>query len=254
MTIDTLYKYGKLGEHSEAAFCTPTIWFASPPSLNDPFECRPWFTFDGTNDDIVGVIARVLQRHQPQLGTTDVLAQALEIHRNGRHRNQSFWAHFRQDVVAMLAKNIGLCCLTRSNTDILMWSHYAAEHIGYCLEFEATDHTPFFGEAQRVNYATEFPAVDFFRTPNDIQVDLIFLTKFAGWEYEQEYRIIDLQSGAGLHTYPAELLRCVTLGLRMPQSDRMLVLDWLKGRGSDVKVYEASIDEREFKIVVREAP
>lgn len=39
----------------------------------------------------------------------------------------------------------------------------------------------------------------------------------------------------------------------MPESSRQQIRDWVKNRGHGVQFYEASIDEREFKIVITEA-
>ncbi|MBY0234531.1 MAG: DUF2971 domain-containing protein [Burkholderiaceae bacterium] len=249
MSVETLYKYGRLGEHSESLFSTPTIWFASPASLNDPFECRPWLEFAGTDEQLVSLFVRVLRRQSPNLSEVDALDKALAILQEGRHRDPRFWDFFRKDVGRLLATDIGICCLTKTNTNILMWSHYAADHQGYCLEFAATDSTPFFCEAQEVSYSSAFPVVNFFSTPHETQVDLIFLTKYEGWRYEEEYRIVDHQAGAGLHSYPPELLRSVTFGLRMCEEDRQTIRKWLKVRDQEVKVFEATIHDREFKIV-----
>ena len=253
MSVDVLYKYGWVNEHAESVFATPTIWFSSPSSLNDPFECRPWFTFDGSQGQIVDVLTRALRRNNPCLAPHDATAHAVSIFLEGRHRDPKTWENLRNDVVARLGEDIGLYCLTKTNDNILMWSHYAQNHQGYCLEFEATDFTPVFGESQEVTYAKEFPVVDFFNTPHDKQVDLTFLTKFIGWEYEEEYRVIDHEAGSGLHTYAPEFLRSVTFGMRMPETDRQKIRGWLKNRGHDVKTYEASIHERDFKVVITEA-
>jgi len=133
-----------------------------------------------------------------------------------------------------------------------MWSHYAENHRGYCLEFEATDHTPFFGAAQQVKYDADFPVVDFFNTPKEEQVDLIFLTKFVGWSYEEEWRIVDHEAGPSIREYPPELLRGVIFGLRMPEADRAKVRTWVKKRGHAVKFFEVQRHDRQFKVVVKE--
>jgi hypothetical protein len=249
MSVEVLFKYGRLGEHSESLFSTATIWFASPPSLNDPFECKPWFEFDGTDEQIVGVLVRVLRRQDPARLQVDTLAAAISMLRDGRSKDPRFWSFFRNEVTKLIATKIGLCCLTTTNTNILMWSHYASDHQGYCLEFAATDATPFFGEAQKVSYSKEFPVVNFFDTPHDAQVDLIFLTKFEGWNYEEEYRIVDHQAGAGLRSYPPDLLKSVTFGLRMPEQDRLKIRQWLQRRDHKVEVFEATIHAREFKVI-----
>lgn len=252
MAIEALYKYSRFGEHSESLLTTPTIWYSAPSALNDPFECRPWFTFDGTESQLIEMLARVAQRNYPSYTREQVAAEAKRLYLAGRHTDPDFLRTFRAGVVDMLSTRIGVCCLSKSNTNILMWSHYAREHTGFCLEFAASDQTPVFGEAQEVKYASSFPAVDFFNTPHESQVDLIFLTKFIGWQYEEEYRIIDHLSGAGLHAYPSELLRSVTFGLRMPDTDKQQIRSWLATRGTPVKLYQASIDQRDFKITVAE--
>ncbi|MGH8009150.1 MAG: DUF2971 domain-containing protein, partial [Candidatus Binatia bacterium] len=223
MSIDHLYKYGQLTEHSEALFSSPQIWFSPPEQFNDPFECRPWFTFEGDENQIVESLARFLRKRNHLMTKETATAEAAAIFLEGRHRNPRTWEALRTDVVRMLGGEIGLYCLSRAPDSILMWSHYGHEHQGYCLEFEATDHTVVFGEAQPVLYSDDYPVVDFFNTPKEKQVDLIFLTKYIGWAYEQEWRIVDFQKGPGLREYPPELLKRVIFGLRTSDRDRALI-------------------------------
>ena len=252
MTVQVLYKYGSLNKHSEALFSTPTIWFSPPAQLNDPFECRPLLTFDGTSEQIVEFLGKEYRKRNPNLPPQNATARAVSIVLEGRHLDPNTWERVRQSVVTMLGHRIGLYCLSRNNNSILMWSHYSQNHRGYCLEFEATNTTPFFGEAQPVWYATDYPVVDFFNTPKEKQVDLIFLTKYVGWSYEEEWRIIDHGVGPGIHGYPANLLRGVIFGLRMPEDDRAKIRAWIQKRGHPVKFYEAVRSDRQFNIGIRE--
>ena len=248
MTINALFKYGALTEHSEALFTTPSVWFSSAAMLNDPFELRPWFSFEGEQEQIVELLTTSIRKRSPGIPLMDALAQALEVFGLGRHRDPATWEALRQDLLSSLERDIGLYCLSTSSENILMWSHYARNHEGYCLEFAATDETPFFGEAQQVRYETRFPVVDYFNTPHELQVDLIFLTKFKGWEYESEYRIVDHIGGPGLHQYPEELLLSVTFGLRMSEKDKMQIRHWISQRGVRIALYQAVIDQTDFKM------
>ena len=90
------------------------------------------------------------------------------------------WEQTRRGMIKRFSERIGLYCLSQVNNSILMWSHYAQDHQGYCLQFEATDFTPAFGAEQQVRYAEDLPSVDIF-TPTEDQVDQIFTTKFSGW-------------------------------------------------------------------------
>lgn len=170
----------------------------------------------------------------------------------GRHRDPRTWESMRNDVVAMLGHRIGLYCLSQRNDSILMWSHYSEDHKGYCLEFEATDQTPMFGAAQSVTYSDKYPVIDAIRTPNEEQVDLVFLTKFSEWKYEQEWRIVDHQRGPGTHEYPRELLKGVVFGINMPEADKVWIRDWVGRRGHPIKFYQAARSDHEFRVDIRD--
>ena len=212
-----LYKYGTINEYSESLFATPSVWFSAPSQLNDPFECRPYFTFEGNREQIMEALIRQLRLRNPASGDDQIIAMASSLYLEGRHRDPERTEELRKTLLQRFANNVGLYCLSSRPNDILMWSHYGSGHSGFCLKFEATANTPFFGNAQKVRYSENFPNVDFFNMPIDEQVNLVFLTKFLGWSYEEEWRIIDNHTGPGLKKYPLELLTGVIFGIKMTQ-------------------------------------
>jgi hypothetical protein len=243
-----LYKYGRLTEHSESLFSTGDIWFSSPRQLNDPFECRPWFTFEGSRSQVLDTILRMLQRQRPDLTAESAKAEAVALYLKGNHRDPNVWTSVRTDAIQKLATEIGLCCLSKVPNDILMWSHYGSDHQGYCLEFEAGAGIYPFGEANPVIYSEDYPIVDFYNTPTAKQFDLIFLTKYRGWAYEQEWRVIDTKNGPGLHRYPPELLSGVIFGLRTPEPDKSKIREWVTRRGRKAQFYQCTQNESKFTI------
>lgn len=247
-----LYKYGRLGARSEATFSSDQLWFSTPLQLNDPFECRPWFTFEGTDDQVIDFLATQVRRYDASATSETALARARNILRGGFQHDRPSWEALRQALLEMLSNEIGLYCLAEIPDSILMWTHYADDHKGFCLAFEATDQTPVFGEAQKVIYSDDYPQVDFFNTPHEKQVDLIFLTKFSGWAYEREWRIVDHERGPGLRTYPRELLKEVIFGLRMSSEDKARIRAWVSRRGHPVELYQAVRHEQSFSVVVQD--
>jgi len=176
--VQSLYKYCIFDledQRSEKQLSTPMLWFSSPESLNDPFECKPKFTFEGTAKEEVMLLVDYLRRTSQTKGLIDLFEEALDIQRGGYFSKMK--EKFEKDILKKIEKEIGICCLSERNNSILMWSHYAKDHTGYCVEFEASETTPFFGAAQKVEYDHSYPMVDFFNTPHEKQVDLIFLTK-----------------------------------------------------------------------------
>jgi hypothetical protein len=252
MSIERLYKYGRLGPHSEALFSGSQVWFAPPAELNDPFECCLWFTYQGTEEEIFKLILVGFRKQNPLATHKQAIAAATDIYRERRHCTPGFWEAMTARVISDLRSSIGLYCLAERPDNILMWSHYAADHNGYCLELEATNWTPVFGEAQEVGYSEAYPQVDFFRTPHDKQVDLIFLTKHSGWAYEKEWRIINYRRGPGLREYPPQLLKTVIFGVRTPVADRDTIRSWVARRGQPVKLCRAVQNDRKFAINIEE--
>ena len=247
-----LYKYGSMNQYAEAMFSTNQIWFAPPPQLNDPFECRPWFDFDGTREQVLDRLIRFARRQNPLMTQQTATAEATAAYLQGHHRDPKILDALRKDVVRKLGSDIGICCLSSAPDSILMWSHYGLDHQGYCLEFQAGDRNVLFGEASPVRYSDDFPIVNFFNTPIEKQVDLIFLTKYTGWAYEQEWRVFDFRNGPGSRQYPMELLTGVTFGLRMPEEDKARIKEWASRRGKPVRFYQAVQHDHKFSIEIRE--
>lgn len=245
--IEQLYKYGYLTEHSKALFSTPTLWFSAPSKLNDPFECRPWITFEGTSDDIIASLERVLLRRDRMVTPQAAKVEATSIYLEGRHRDPNTWESLRQEFLRKVQNDVGICCLSRVPDNILMWSHYACDHEGYCIEFEASDEVPVFGEAQPVIYSDSYPVIDWFKTEPYTKVDRVLLTKYTAWAYEQEWRIVD-PNALGSHEYPPAMLKSVTFGVRMPARDKLQIREWVAQRGHSVRFYEASQNGRHFAI------
>lgn len=242
-----LFKYGTVNQHSEELFCSGRVFFQAPRNLNDPFECSPEFTFNGTDDDFIEYLTREKQKRD---GVS--LEKARKEMREVFISDKVFLPYklemVRQNLYQSLSTDIGIYCLSERYDSLLMWAHYADKHQGFCIEFEANETTPFFGSAQKVRYSDTYPVVDFFNTSSDDQVDQIFLTKSEDWRYENEWRIVDHENGSGIREYPEALMKSVTFGLRMPISDRERISAWLKERGSDVETYEAYRHKTEFRV------
>ena len=243
-----LYKYLAFSEYTESVVSTPRLWFSRPAQLNDPLECRPWFEFKYEGHQLVEQMARHLRRVNPSMTQDNATAHATGIYLEGRHRNPEMWDSLRKELVARIAEEVGILCLSAVGESVLLWAHYANCHTGICLGFDWSEYTPFFGNAQKVEYDVDLPSVDIYNTSHEKQVDQIFLTKFLDWRYEQEWRVIDHDTGSGSRPYPAEMLKTITFGLNTSAHDRERVRDWASKRGHKVTFQECVMNERQFKL------
>ena len=71
-------------------------------------------------------------------------------------------------------------------------------------------HTLLWRCAARALFSDEYPIVNLLLTSAEGQIDTVFLRKYKGWKYEQEWRIIIIRL-AGLRSYPPSLLKGVIL-------------------------------------------
>jgi hypothetical protein len=80
-------------------------------------------------------------------------------------------------------------CLTCHADSILMWSRYAVNHTGICLEFDTVGNL--FSGARKVTYCESLPLItpDLFADPVAL-TQTILLTKSDEWSYEDEYRLL----------------------------------------------------------------
>lgn len=136
------------------------------------------------------------------------------------------------------------------NNNILLWSHYAANHTGICLKFIASNTTPFFGLAQKVDYHPEFPEVDLLGSSPDEQVQSLLLTKAEEWKCENEWRIIDHDTGSGCKAFPEELLVEVIFGALMEQEDKEAVVEWVSKRNCPVQLSQVSLGSGSYSLVI----
>lgn len=196
------------------------LYFSSPESFNDPFDCRPAYAPDGSPDEIKAFLNKLFSRNMPHETNEKIKQEAercyAEFFSNGKidttasNINENIWRNI---------KRFGVCSLSEDWKSILMWSHYADHHKGICFRFRADKHTPFFGTAQRVEYRDEMPVVNPILRDHRENVLQTLLTKSREWAYEKEWRILNLSSGVGVQKFPPHTLHSVLLGARISAAD-----------------------------------
>jgi hypothetical protein len=99
------------------------------------------------------------------------------------------------EVYKDFTKEICVCCFSKNMNEVLMWSHYADNHKGVCLEFEI-DPKKYKGSLWEMKYDNKLTILDKVELHEDgtlklnIETTGKFLsTKFKNWAYEEELRI-----------------------------------------------------------------
>lgn len=140
---DLLYKYLSLdkgnSEWVESIFVKNQLWFSKPGDFNDPFDCAIGLTTEGTSDEWF----KFIQRKARDLGVctgspAKRLMRAKQLVDGKKYQEMQF------DIATKSRSEVGVCCLSATRDNLLMWAHYAASHTGLVLEFKAGPHNHFF--------------------------------------------------------------------------------------------------------------
>jgi len=228
---DKYYVEGKPTYREERIFTHNEIYFSSPKNFNDPYDCRlPTMSFEASDSEWLNYYSQHLGR-----------AEAEKKIREGQHKDpvhqKEFLIRFQNNKIFKL----GILCLSEVPDNILMWSHYAEGHQGFCLQFENTDI-----RAQKVKYAESYPEANYLLTPQDDQRKFTLLTKSNHWCYEKEWRIIEYHHDPGTSKFPKEKITGVIFGSEMHPKIKQLIRQWIAGREPRINVYEAKKKHRKY--------
>jgi hypothetical protein len=238
-----LYRYRSLGgdspiqrckrERQEKVVFDGHLYFPSRIQFNDPFDCIA--------PSLEGIPRKCLEEFIDNRALTEPtessLAEREEIARQLKQNPSEEIPRMTQE----LADFLGILSLSEKRDNILMWSHYANSHQGFCLEFDIS--TAPFDKARHVHYRRDRYAYDFANVAAN--AENLLLTKYEDWKYEEEWRII-ADKGGELYRFPPEALTGVIFGCRMSETSKRKVILWINRSSCKPLLYQATIRSRDF--------
>ena len=149
----------------------------------------------------------------------------------------------------IIPNRIGVFSLSWNYKSILLWSHYADSHKGYCVGFNVGKLKRFcektFLEHQEtisleeVRYQEKYPFINAYKLSSDERLKCQLLTKSPEWQYEKEYRLIWFLGANNRLRIDDGIIRRVILGCRMTSADKDEIISILKTRKDRIYLYEA---------------
>lgn len=146
-------------------------------------------------------------------------------------------------------KDAGICCFSRKRDSILMWSHYAEKHQGFCLEFVTNIRLDGINPLD-VNYVTNFNKADFNHNPDTAVFHLVY-TKSKAWEYEEELRALVPNLGKDelrKIRYRSEDLKAIYLGVNSTDSLVKQIIDIVNLKYPDTSIFKAEKSVGSFSL------
>ena len=154
-----LFKYGALKNKTDLkrlgeVILDNKVYLSSPSSFNDPFDCRPKFN-TGSNLQEKLKTAKHIDKLLKKFGMGfKQRKKEVKKYINGEFTDQNFMDGFYNQV-----KQAGVYSLTEDEDNLLMWSHYANYHKGYCLKFSTNNTNDIFSKSEKVIYQKTYPIV-----------------------------------------------------------------------------------------------
>lgn len=214
-----LYKYQAFNVNSLRLLSEAEVYFANPEQFNDPLDCNPTIIVDVDRHALEQLFIRMVSE---SIGRE----RARVAIREYRHSSTQYGDYKTDPTVEdnykrMLASRIqnilgtelgrkGVLSLAERWNCPLMWSHYADQHRGLCLEYDLSD-----GALETIRPVR-------YDSPRSIKIsDLIewkmkglssayeavestyFYSKAPQWRYEKEWRLTN--EGAGSSPAPVRL-------------------------------------------------
>ena len=253
MVPQHLYKFQKLNELTLRNLKNAQIYFNTPASFNDPFDCSALdISAILTDDNVVEIFRRYLKNNNI-LTDFDIKSIKDVPQKNINQIHEGFEKTFVDNQDKLLSKRGGTC-FSEVNDNILLWSHYADGHRGICLEFDTS--FPLFSKARKVNYSIGFPSIDpvkmMFGNEDEIvdEFSRPLFTKYECWSYEKEWRLFHLEPNKE-YGY-GEALKSVYFGLSVNRVDLEIVCLILQGQSKNIKFYKAIKDKSKYSLSFEE--
>lgn len=243
-----LYKFRSLaGEHRDFTrdiIEKSRLFWPPPASFNDPFDCTPVVVMEGSRLKRESYIRRILRNYAadwPKSKRKHLIRTG--VSRSSRAYELSFTQQQKQ-----MRHEIGVCSFSERWDHPLMWAHYADAHRGICLRFSVPQSGGYFELAFPVTYSARRPIINVVEKHPDELLEQVILTKADFWGYEREWRLLDQDSGPGLHPFPASALDGVIFGVETSQSDMNDIAALADAFANPIQLLKASIDDRLFEL------
>jgi len=220
-----LYRYRPLANDDDCqylldVFKNNRLFCPAPGLFNDPFECRAKISFSAPE-------SMKTERAKCQLLREVVTETGDALDRLAEPKWRDMEARGEQPFLKWLREDTGVVSFAAIPNDLLMWSHYASQHTGVCIRFEAVteSHVDFFAQIFPVRYQDALPEINFYTTPELEKLHAYILTKSRHWCYEQEWRrIVVANKQPRFLPIPPGVVSAIYLGCRIKESIREAIL------------------------------
>lgn len=239
-----VYKYRDVSPRSLDILSSQELYFATPETLNDPLDSQI---------DIPAIYSSLRQFMGTVRGDVgSKLGFLVHILNEHEYPSKSGKPQKLADAMLQFVRALGICSLSKTVNDPLLWSHYCAGHTGFCIGFEESamkldgvfirDDVEYYSSPPHrqmfLDLASELgdlvhPWVEGFKSDDkatdsfySLQISRMMranlLVKSDMWRYEREFRLI--RNEAGVAKFEPSAVREIVFGLKTSDAAKRSVL------------------------------
>jgi len=247
------------------------IRFSPLASLNDPFECQPLVDMKNECSQLLEQIHSGLDElwehtaneEKTEENRTFLEKKRAELVSDVKEKTNSFVVG--QELMSLLSDNLGVLSLSRTENNLLMWSHYADEGKGIVIGFD--DEHSFFKQQNLAGRSTRPIPVVYTNKRSKIVPDedryyeKLLCEKPRDWAYEEEERLFRVFLSKGdsltkdaygmdviLTDLPKTAIKAVYLGYSISEQTKTRTLAAIKSNEILCKIFQARVSLDEYKI------
>lgn len=227
------------------------IFLASAEQFNDPFDATIPYKYREdhlTPENIFLKLWQLGKEMFPELSDEQLMHKCYQQQHSGHFENGTYWKENYEDYKQNNYKNFGIFSLTSKKDNLLMWSHYANSHRGFCVGFDKFHLWNLIGGMLGpVMYQSEFPTVGLF-DENSMALTNLIMTKSPEWEYEDEYRFTKAYAAKQIFNFQNEAVLEIVLGYKMPEEEKNAIVILAKEKFPNAKLFQSQMSLEKFKL------
>lgn len=244
---EKLYRYRTFGKYWEDEIFKGYVHLTKSGEFNDPFDCKI-----NINKEEYMEHRRKFLSEKSRKEDKCVFDIIWELKLEKEEKEQF------KDGKREIEEMIRVSCFSEINDSILMWSHYADCHKGFCIEYDISK--------MRNNKAKQcilpvvysdnwYDITQDFLYPNKDQILIkSCLYKYKAWEYEKEWRIIYPEEHNWLENKYnfnfSEAITAIYLGVNIEQKNLESIKEWTKDK--NIKIYQMKTNEGKYELYSEE--
>lgn len=281
-----LYKFRAVNQYALDNLQNDTVWLNSPDKYNDPYDSAATIsltesfnvTLKHHLEDIPGFdrlaqiipadeieklrtapnpmrqISRKVLESDPNISKDKIPEMLNDLEAAIHH----IMAPTHSRLLEHVRSSIKICSFAATMAPITMWSHYADQHKGFCVEYNMAK-MPAGDIRRRMLFPVIYKASLFDCTKylaealkeisrfNNVFAQLQALYKSAEWAYEQEWRLVFIGGVIREETnYPMAPVNRVYLGAKMPDGDRQRLIAICQSK--DIECLQMHLKDDRFEL------